>query len=215
VAGDVEAADGGGSDHAVVAMPRTQRERRHRIVLTALEMLDEAEYDRIQMRQVADRAGVALGTLYRYFSSKEHLYAAVLVEWSSGFPRVLERHTAGMSSEDRLRDLLRRGIRSFERHPQIFRLEIVLEKSDEPAVRELFVQWSQRSAQAFRDAVAALPRNVAEEVVIVAGEVLNGRLRAWAMGRCSIDEVYTSVLGSVDLIFSPAPQDSASPLDVR
>ena len=39
------------------------------------------------MRDVAREAGVALATVYRYFTSKEHLYAAALLDWASNFPR--------------------------------------------------------------------------------------------------------------------------------
>ena len=58
--------------------------RRRRIVAAALRALDEQDYERIQMRDVATAAGIALGTLYRHFSSKEHLYATVLLEWAGG-----------------------------------------------------------------------------------------------------------------------------------
>ena len=60
-------------------LPTTQRARRERIVAAAVELLDHAEYDDVQMRDVAERAGVALATVYRYFSSKEHLYAAAIL----------------------------------------------------------------------------------------------------------------------------------------
>ena len=33
------------------------------------------------MRDVASRADVAMGTVYRYFTSKDHLLAAALVHW--------------------------------------------------------------------------------------------------------------------------------------
>ena len=38
-------------------------------------------YDAVQMRDVAARADVAMGTVYRYFTSKDHLLAATLVYW--------------------------------------------------------------------------------------------------------------------------------------
>src|SRR5262249_46234218 len=65
--------------------PAAQVERRQRIITAATELLEEHELEAIQMRDIADRAGVALATVYRYFSSKDHLYAAAIVEWSSAF----------------------------------------------------------------------------------------------------------------------------------
>ncbi len=57
--------------------------RRARVVDAALELAAEGGYDAVQMRDVATRAGVALGTIYRYFSSKDELLAAALVEWAA------------------------------------------------------------------------------------------------------------------------------------
>ena len=51
-----------------------QRERRQRILDATLALASRGGYDAVQMRAVADRADVALGTLYRYFASKESLF---------------------------------------------------------------------------------------------------------------------------------------------
>ena len=37
------------------------------------------------MKDVAERSGVALGTIYRYFSSKDHVAAAALLEWARAY----------------------------------------------------------------------------------------------------------------------------------
>src|SRR5580765_8798025 len=83
------------------SLPRGQQERRDRIVGAAISLLEHGgEYDRIQMRDVAGEAGVALGTVYRYFTSKEHLYAAALLEWAGTFPGRLPTKRAGRSSDE-------------------------------------------------------------------------------------------------------------------
>ena len=107
------------ADRRPASLPAHLRERRERIIRAAMELLEDAEYEKVQMRDVADRAGVALGTVYRYFTSKEHLYAAVLVEWSADFFARI-RQAGGESSsadsnetdEQRLRRMLRRTIRA-------------------------------------------------------------------------------------------------------
>jgi AcrR family transcriptional regulator len=58
--------------------PASQRARRERILDAAVELATDGGYDAVQMRAVADRADVALGTLYRYFPSKVHLLVAAL-----------------------------------------------------------------------------------------------------------------------------------------
>ena len=64
---------------AELAVTPAQRARRQRIVDAALE-LALGGYDAVQMREVAVRADVALGTLYRYFPSKVHLLVAAMAE---------------------------------------------------------------------------------------------------------------------------------------
>ena len=96
-------------------------------------LLEEHEYDEIQIRDVSERAGVALATLYRYFTSKEHLYVAVLIEWSKTYD--LRQGADGKrlrTDADRLRYLLVRAVRAFGRRPQLFRAEMVLESSQDP-----------------------------------------------------------------------------------
>src|SRR5262249_57103235 len=57
-----------------------QAARRARVLDAALALATEGGYDAVQMRDVASRAQVALGTIYRYFSSKDHLLAACQLE---------------------------------------------------------------------------------------------------------------------------------------
>ncbi|MFQ6328047.1 TetR/AcrR family transcriptional regulator [Nocardia sp. CWNU-33] len=61
------------------ASPISQRQvaRRERILDAAAELGATAEFDRVQMTDVAKSAGVAIGTLYRYFPAKTHLFAAL------------------------------------------------------------------------------------------------------------------------------------------
>ncbi|HWC33475.1 MAG TPA: TetR family transcriptional regulator [Mycobacteriales bacterium] len=58
--------------------PASQVARRERILDAAVELASEGGYDAVQMREVAERAEVALGTLYRYFPSKVHLLVSAL-----------------------------------------------------------------------------------------------------------------------------------------
>ncbi len=55
-----------------------QRQRRARILDATVSLATEGGYDAVQMREVAERSQVALGTLYRYFPSKVHLLVSAL-----------------------------------------------------------------------------------------------------------------------------------------
>ena len=183
-----------------------QRARRDRIVSAALELLEEGEYETIHVRDVAQRADVALGTMYHYFSSKEHLYAAVMLEWASSFRRAIARRPLnGQTTQERLTDLFGRVIRAFEQHPQFLRLEIVLENSTDSHAREMFAVFSDHNLATFATALDTLPVTEAREITGIAAIVMGSMLHAWALGRVDIARVYHSVFQTIDLIYSPPP----------
>jgi AcrR family transcriptional regulator len=62
-------------------MTAAQVRRREAAIDQALRDLATRDYESIQMREIAERAGIALATLYRYFPSKEYLFAVALERW--------------------------------------------------------------------------------------------------------------------------------------
>lgn len=63
------------------ARPSTgeQHARQERMLRAAARLGSRLPLDRVQMSEVATEAGVALGTLYRYYPSKHHLFAGLLM----------------------------------------------------------------------------------------------------------------------------------------
>jgi len=183
------------------ALPPHQQARRDRIVRVALQLLNRREYDQIQMRDVAAGADVALGTLYRYFASKEHLYAAVMLEWMASFGRKLEREPLPAGARDAVHEFMRRTIAAFVRKPQFLRLQIVLEGSTDSEAAALYAQFANRYFDAFQGMLPDLVPARVQLVERALGCVLAAMLREHAMGRAQVDEVYGTVLGTVDLIF--------------
>ncbi len=188
------------------SLPRGQQERRDRIVHAAISLLEHGgEYDAIQMRDVAGEAGVALGTVYRYFTSKEHLYAAALLEWADTFPpREPAQRAGARSDEAQLRALMRRAVRAFERYPQMMRVEIVIESSPDPNARALFDQFGARNVGALTSSLPSTDPETAAAIVETVNSVLVTRLRSWALGRTTIGDVDRAVQRTLDLIFAPA-----------
>jgi AcrR family transcriptional regulator len=63
--------------HSGMSVAGTGR-RREDILDCAATIATEGGYDAVKMRTVADDAGIAVGTLYRYFPTKPHVLVAVL-----------------------------------------------------------------------------------------------------------------------------------------
>src|SRR5260221_5153792 len=86
-----------------------QRERRKRILDGTLALASKGGYDAVQMRTVADRADVALGTLYRYFPSKIHLLVSAMARELDGVrERTARLPVPGESAYERLMFILGR-----------------------------------------------------------------------------------------------------------
>lgn len=97
-----------------------QRDRRKRILDATIALASKGGYDAVQMRAVAERADVALGTLYRYFPSKIHLLVASLAREFERSQDKLERMTIpGDTAYERVLYVLRRSTRALQRDPRL------------------------------------------------------------------------------------------------
>lgn len=105
------------------------------------ELALEGGWDAVQMREVAQRSDVALGTLYRYFPSKEFLLVSVMIADIEGLAdRLAVRPAQGEDPVERVVDVLRRANRALQRQPQVtiamIRALVSGNEDIAPAVRE-------------------------------------------------------------------------------
>jgi AcrR family transcriptional regulator len=118
-------------------LTKSQLARRQRVIGAALELGAEGGYEAVQMRDVATRANVALGTIYRYFSSKDHLLAAAMVEWCRDLERRISlRPPLGDTTAERVIDILLRATRTMEREPKLSGAVLASLSSNDPKVAE-------------------------------------------------------------------------------
>jgi TetR/AcrR family transcriptional regulator, cholesterol catabolism regulator len=95
-----------------------QRDRRKRILDATLALASKGGYEAVQMRAVAERADVALGTLYRYFPSKIHLLVSALAREFERTQEKLDRAPIpGDTPYERTLYVLGRTTRSMQREP--------------------------------------------------------------------------------------------------
>lgn len=103
---------------AVDSLTEPQRDRRARILRVAGSLAAEGGWDAVQMREVAQGADVALGTLYRYFPSKEYLLVSMMiVEVQALAERLVIRPPRGERPVDRVIDVLHRANVALQRRP--------------------------------------------------------------------------------------------------
>ncbi len=102
--------------------------RRGEIVRAAVTVFAERGYFAARMREVAERAGVADGTLYLYFKGKEHLLVSILEEYAEAFlVRARRDADAVEDPRDKLRVVVERHLLSMESDrplAQVFQIEL-------------------------------------------------------------------------------------------
>jgi AcrR family transcriptional regulator len=102
------------------ARSRGQHQRRRRIVQAAAALASRGGVEAMQMRTVAERAGVALGTLYRYFPSKMDLVVAVVSEELDLLEGSLDRRPPRSAAPPRRAvEVLMRATRGLMREPEL------------------------------------------------------------------------------------------------
>jgi AcrR family transcriptional regulator len=170
-----------------------QRERRQRILDATIALASEGGFDAVQMRSVAEQAGVALGTLYRYFPSKIHLLVSALArELERADAATRERPVPGGSAHERVTALLDRTTRGLQGDPHLTdaltRAFMFADASVQQEIRAVATLVTTMLTRAMHpDHEEPSPDDVAIAGVI--GDVWLSALVGWVTGRASAEDV--------------------------
>ncbi len=187
---------------AAPVLTKSQAARRGRVIRAALELGAEGGYDAVQMRDVATRAEVALGTIYRYFPSKDALLLAVMVQWLGDLEQRVTRHPpSGATTVDRIMDVLTRALRAMDRDPLLTAAVIGAMTAGDPAsvgaINEVTRAMARIMQAAFPDDVdPALEASAAKAL----GHVWWSATIAWANGMGDVDWVAGELREATELI---------------
>ena len=166
--------------HAIAA--EDKRVRRQAILDAARTVFDEGDGSLPAVAQVAAAAGLAKGTTYLYFRTKEEIFAALLLE---GWGAVLEeiqttfQTTTGRRAQ-KIDAFLTTFVRALDRHPDLLRLDAlgygVLEKNmDLAKLREFKL--------AFVGQLARVGAVIDESLRLTPGRGISLLMRSYALTR--------------------------------
>jgi TetR/AcrR family transcriptional regulator, cholesterol catabolism regulator len=187
---------------AEATLTKSQAARRERVIRAALELAAEGGYDAVQMRDVASRGEVALGTIYRYFPSKDALLLSVMVQWLGDLEQRVTRHPpTGATTVDRIMDVLGRAVRSMDREPRLTRAVIAAMTAGDPASVDAIGDVTQAMARIME---AAFPDDVDPALEATAAKVLGhvwwSATISWANGMGDGDWVVAELRQASELI---------------
>lgn len=92
----------------------------------AIELFMEQGYHAASMRQIAERAGLALGGIYNHFASKDEIFEAIIVDkhpYKRILPLVVEAQ--GETTEDFLRNAFKIAVGEMTKEPVFVKIMLI------------------------------------------------------------------------------------------
>jgi AcrR family transcriptional regulator len=162
----------------------------------------------LQMKQVAQRAGVALATLYRYFPSKDHVLGAIAFErWEEALQRIDALRFDGDTPGERVGEMMLREFRRVQRGPGFAAaLERVANAPDRSTseylegIRKIAVQFVRAAIEQGGTTMTAEQRQVLPIFMAASG----GAINHWLAGVLSADQARAQIRASARLFDLPA-----------
>jgi AcrR family transcriptional regulator len=186
------------------------RERVDRIVATAVELAEKGGFENVRLREVAAVSGVALGTLYRHFRSKEDLLLAALAREIEGLERRnLERPPPGEDALERITGFFRTATRALCRKPNLARAVLRAVASGDHDLTEKVTRFHDNVAAMTIDALRGPSRARSEsdpatareqEIADVLQSVWFAALVGWAGGLHGQAAVVDKVHAAAELL---------------
>jgi AcrR family transcriptional regulator len=157
------------------------------------------------MRAVADRADVALGTLYRYFPSKIHLLVACMArEFDASSRRIVAEPIPGDTAADRVIYALRNSSRGIQVNPRVAealtRAFMFADSSVKEEIHTVGMLLTDLVARAMDPERDGEPTHREFAVARIIGDVWLSALVAWVTGRASSRETAAYIDEAVRIV---------------
>jgi len=176
---------------------------------TAVELAEKGGFEAVRLRDVAASSGVALGTLYRHFRSKEDLLVAALAAQVEQLERRMEAHPArGPGTLERVTAFFTTATQGLCRRPMLARAILRAAASGQPELAEKVARFHGAITTQIKTAImgpsaaggngSAAAR--ADAIATVLEQVWFTALVGWAGGLHGQDDVIGNVRSAVALI---------------
>ena len=165
--------------------------RRAKIIEAVIDLIAEVGADAVQMRDVSKRSGVALATVYRYFSSKDYLLAAALEDWQKRLTRRILAARGAHANPDPLPgilDYLRRAQRAFHRNPNMTALMFQTTTSTDPEAKATIDQMNRTNTEMFNRLLEGVALEDVPNITFGLNAALSSSLAGVLAGMMTLEE---------------------------
>lgn len=186
-----------------------------RILDVAIDLAEEGGFDNVRQRDVAARAGIALGTLYKRFRSKEDILSAALERDASFLERRMERSPVkGDEPTERLGAFFGVITRRLTRKPHFARAVIRAMASGVPEVANNIVAYQGRMTGmviaamrgvgrlSYTDATTSPPSEREITLSFMLLQIWFASLVGWSAGLFGQTKIVDQINNAAELLFA-------------
>jgi AcrR family transcriptional regulator len=179
-----------------------QAARRQLIIDEAFRLILASENENVQIREVADGAGVALGTAYRYFKSKDRLFAEAYEMWVRGHAEAIKllARRAG-SNQERVRLIALELFDLFSSEPQFIQVGRQIAPSTDPEVQAIMWRCQQHTLDLFTDVVDDVEPEHVKSISVIVTTVIFHAIDRVASGEFKADQARRMLVRCVGTLF--------------
>ncbi len=189
------------------------KDRSDKILDVAIALAEKGGFDNVRQREVAAKAGVALGTLYKRFRSKEDILCAALDRDSAMLERRMEDSpVTGESATERLTAFFKLVTRGFIRKPNYARAVLRAMASGVPEIAANVTAYQSRmnglviaamrgtGRLGYAEATASPPTKKETTLALMLLQLWFAALVGWSAGLFSELEVVEQVRRAAELL---------------
>jgi AcrR family transcriptional regulator len=169
-------------------LPDEQADRRASIIKTVLQLAEEGGYDRIQLREISKRSGIAMRTIYKYFGSREALIASTMAEWRTQSLRRAMAAAKGDNFVDRYLSIMHYSFNVFRAKPKLWEVIARMQREGQPLDQGIEID-----AALMRHAFEDVDATFFEEFERLIGSLFYSSLMFSVFGKYSFDETWSHI----------------------
>jgi len=183
-----------------------QLTRRNRIIETTIDLLEKKDYDDIMITTIAKKSKVALGTVYRYFLSKEQLFGEAYLVWQGRRYESLEARKVRITSEESyLRKIFVESYNQLQLHRNMTRILFILESSSEPNIANLDADIERKMLGVLSPVFTNSPSKIQMDIFRTLAHSLYVNTKQANRGLITAEEGRRRLNATIDLIYKGIP----------
>jgi AcrR family transcriptional regulator len=179
-----------------------QKNRRDAVLRATLDVLREHGYDKARIQEVASRSGVALGTIYSYFGSRENLIFEATLAWITAATTLPRSRTVTSTIDEYMIRFMRDWADTLIAEPELLRAWARSHMSTDPRIVKHVREETMATSLSMYPGFLLSSTELATDIGIVLEHVWFTGIVRWSLGQKDFDRVHADAERAMLLVLS-------------